>query len=344
MLALASPVLATSLGPYRDAKEVKPAAGYQPAVDGREGGETVETAFPIPALPFTDTGATCDNIHDYDEGCPYFGSNSPDVVYGYTPDHDTSIDIDLCGSQYDTKVFVYVNEVTWGAPYACNDDFYVPGDPCGAWVSKLEFLPVFAGNTYYIVVDGYGSHCGEYLLNVIFSPIPCVVECPPGALLEGEPPLVDDYEDFWNSGCGGYPIYPFQPIWGQGNNSATMCAVSGWYDYYGDDYRDTDWFEVVAAGAQVDWTIFAEHPVLQFVILPDCNLMELVFTEEVDRCTHNTIQIPATTGQLFWLWVAPQDFIGPVNEFDYLMDLSGIRDDPVPIEPVTWGAVKAMYR
>lgn len=33
---------------------------------GREGGETLETAVPIPSLPFVDSGTTCDNADDYD--------------------------------------------------------------------------------------------------------------------------------------------------------------------------------------------------------------------------------------------------------------------------------------
>ena len=41
-----------------------------------EGGETIADAVEVP-FPFTDTGATCDNIDDYDEVCPYADSNSP---------------------------------------------------------------------------------------------------------------------------------------------------------------------------------------------------------------------------------------------------------------------------
>ena len=48
--------------------------------DDREGGETIEDALPITNVPFYDTGATCDNINDYDRACPYF-SLSPDVIY-----------------------------------------------------------------------------------------------------------------------------------------------------------------------------------------------------------------------------------------------------------------------
>ena len=118
---------------------------------GREGGEDIGNAVVIPALPFNDNGYTCDNVNDYDEVCPYGGSYAPDVVYSYTPPANDIIDIDLCASGYDTKVYVYENAYTPGAPYACNDD------ACPGWRSFIDDLPLTGGNTYYIVVDGYGT-------------------------------------------------------------------------------------------------------------------------------------------------------------------------------------------
>jgi hypothetical protein len=83
-------------------------------------------------------------------------------VYAYTPSGDESVNIDLCNSEYDTKVYVYENGWTPGAPYACNDD------ACGyfGYQSALYALDLFGGNTYYIVVDGYGSEYGEYEINI----------------------------------------------------------------------------------------------------------------------------------------------------------------------------------
>ena len=129
--------------------------------DGREGGETFATAFPIAALPFYDTGNTCDNIDDYDEACPYVGSTSPDVVYTYTPPVNQEITISLCDSAYDTKVYVY--DVA-GATLGCNDDFAGCG-PNG-WKSKIECLPIQGGVGIYIIVDGYGGSCGAYDLDI----------------------------------------------------------------------------------------------------------------------------------------------------------------------------------
>ncbi len=108
----------------------------------------------------TNPGNTSDNIDDYDEVCPYTGSLSPDVVYLYQLLEDGAIDIDLCDSGYDTKIFIYENIVTPGAPYACNDD----ADCALAYRSALMGVPVAEGNRYYIVIDGYGSDMGDYTI------------------------------------------------------------------------------------------------------------------------------------------------------------------------------------
>jgi hypothetical protein len=125
---------------------------------GREGGENIATAIPIIALPFNDVGFTCDNVNDYDVACSS-ASTSPDVVYSYTPSVNQIVDINLCGSAYDTKVFVFENSPD--VLVACDDDHYYPGDFCGAWISAIFNLSLTAGNTYYIVIDGWGGDCGN---------------------------------------------------------------------------------------------------------------------------------------------------------------------------------------
>jgi hypothetical protein len=127
----------------------------------RQGGEDIGSAVVIGALPYNDTGTTSGYLNDYDEACPYTGSTSPDVVYAFTPTSDTTVDVTLCnGSAYDTKLFVYENAVTPGAPFACNDD------ECPGYVSELIGMTFVAGNTYYIVVDGYGGGSGAYVIDV----------------------------------------------------------------------------------------------------------------------------------------------------------------------------------
>ena len=135
----------------------------KPAFDGREGGETILDAFLIEALPFNDTGATCDNLDDYEVPCPYGGGIAPDVVYQWHSTFSGTIYIDLCGSLYDTKVFVFDSQFN---EIACNDDYYIYPSPCGEYVSYIGDCPVSSGEVYYIVVDGYVNDCGSYSLEI----------------------------------------------------------------------------------------------------------------------------------------------------------------------------------
>ena len=131
----------------------------------RQGGNTIGEALVIPSLPYLTSGTTSGYTNNYDEACPW-SSTSPDVVYAFTPAEDLIVNIDLCGSSYDTKLYVYENEHTPTSPIACNDDFYGFSNPCGSWVSALFSLYFTAGNTYYIVIDGFGGNSGAYALEI----------------------------------------------------------------------------------------------------------------------------------------------------------------------------------
>ena len=168
MLAVAGTVMAVAPS-GRTLDPVKPAGSiiYTDPAGPRQAGDTIASATPISALPFHDTGTTVGYFNDYDEVCPYTGSTSPDVVYSYDASADVCVSIDLCPSGYDTKVYVYENAV--GNLVACNDD-------ASCTLSYRSFLRVVhftPGNTYYIVVDGYGGSSGTYDLTVT------EVACPP---------------------------------------------------------------------------------------------------------------------------------------------------------------------
>ncbi len=142
---------------------------YDPAnypAPERQGGNTVATATVISVLPYNDFGITSGYTNDYDEVCPYTGSTSPDVVYSFTPSGDIINGfVSLCGyTYYDSKLYIYENTVTPGSPYACNDD-YCTSAVGQSYVSELSGLNFTSGNTYYIVVDGYGGDSGNYELD-----------------------------------------------------------------------------------------------------------------------------------------------------------------------------------
>ena len=108
ILGIAGTALAQDLGTSRDLPvKNTPIVTYEPPAVPMQGGYTIEDATVIPSLPFTDTGTTDGYIDNYDEVCPYTGSTSPDVVYSYTSEITWGINVDLCESSYDTKVYIY---------------------------------------------------------------------------------------------------------------------------------------------------------------------------------------------------------------------------------------------
>lgn len=164
--------------PSSDDKEddISTYIAYDPSdyAQPRQGGDTFDDAVAIDALPYNNTGTTNGYTDDYDEVCPYQNSTSPDVVYSFTPDMDYVLDLSLCGEDtyYDTKIYVYENDadnlaatLDGGAASACNDD-----ECQNSHTNYLSFLPgvvCTAGNTYYIVIDGYGGDAGDYALEIL---------------------------------------------------------------------------------------------------------------------------------------------------------------------------------
>ena len=135
----------------------------------RQGGDTVEDATPVTELPASLEGTVVGYTDDYD--CNDIGtSTSADVVYSITPDMDMAVNMTTCFSSYDTKLFVFENEVgnfavTTDGEEACNDDGET-GEGCTAWTSRIDGLAMSAGNTYYVVVDGWSGSEGDYILDI----------------------------------------------------------------------------------------------------------------------------------------------------------------------------------
>jgi len=344
LFALSSLALAISPNNEMPVKETQITDPGHP--DGREGGETIETAWMIYALPFTDTGNTCDNIHDYDEVCPYTGSLSPDVVYAYEPPYDMCVSINLCDSYYDTKVYVYqdvAGNVPW--PDGCNDDNFNCVDPPVSYTSWIESVEIFAGSTYYIVVDGYGSGCGDYVLYMeeVECPTPCDVICV--GVPEGEPTCYDDYVDNYNGGCNSDPnIFSIQPV-----GDMTVCGESGVYDFGGSTYRDTDWYQIYpCGGAPISITVEAEFGVLFGFVegIEDCLAPAFYSYLTADECTPTTLTEYLPYGA-FAIFVSTSSW-DPlyVCGLEYSLTIEGYTEhcDPTPVEDTTWSTIKSLYR
>ena len=127
-------------------------------------GNLVQSAFEIDMLPFEATGNTAAGFENNYDDCSDI-SSSPEAVYKYTAPTDTTLSISTCYSSFDTKVYVYEN--TTNTVVACNEDagfydYYY----CGYYTSYSDSVAMTAGNTYYIVVDGWGGDAGLYNLQV----------------------------------------------------------------------------------------------------------------------------------------------------------------------------------
>jgi hypothetical protein len=300
-----------------------------------QGGDTIFSARVIPGLPYYDTGTTVGYTDDYAGSC-YFAGGAPDVVYRYTAAAGvTGINISLCASSFDTGLYVYdagLNEI------ACNDDF------CGLQ-SQLDNVPLVAGQTYYIVVDGYSSASGSYSLNfgVCCGPI---LECPPGGVAEGEPPLGDGYVDNFNGGCNT-PGYPFQTLAGDDAGDYVLCGVSGWYANPDGNFRDTDWYLLtVGLTGAIEVTVEAEYATYFFELGPrDCANVGIVQQILAEPGNQVTMTISGyAPGDVAWFWAGPTVFSPPGGEdmYDYVVWFTGLV--PVAAAPTTWSTVKALYQ
>ncbi len=158
--------------------------GNPPIASEFQGGDTCAAAVDLGTLPATVSGTTSGYVNDYDEVCPYTGGTAADVVYSYTPASNMTVFASLCtpgtNTDYDTKLYVYENScpgtVTGCVDDACSSPLY------STYVSEVT-VDLTAGNTYYFVVDGYGTAEGNYTLQVEeFAIQEC--PCPPDADLD----------------------------------------------------------------------------------------------------------------------------------------------------------------
>ena len=349
ILIFTSPSMAVDLGNMFDTPKSNSHIGQNPGTpDGREGGEDISTAFLIPALPFHDTGNTSDNLDDYDVECPY-GGMAKDVIYSYVPPTNEYVNVDLCGSSFDTKTYILDGAFN---VIACNDDYY-SDDECGSYVSFIEAAFLEESVQYFIAVDGYGSHSGDYILDItVFTPPPpCFLTC--DGLPEGEPALGPNYSDAFNGGCNS-PEYgnPFADLTQAGDAAGELvyCGSSGWYSVNNSPVRDTDWMHfMVGAAGLIQWTLDAEHPVFGFLLGGDCESGAVIQDQiTAGPCLPATLMVQGEPGDIVMLWVGPTEYSPPFgfvgHEFNYVGHFTGLASGTVPTDNFSFGAVKSMYR
>ncbi len=346
-LAVAAPGMGADLGRRPAAKVGGGSASSLPLGGERQGGETIETALVVAELPFQDTGTTTGFADDYDEECPAVFGESPDVVYAYTAPADMFLEVDLCHSSYDTRIWIYdaARQVI-----ACNDDGYPDGDPCGGLTSRIAGVRLAGGETYHLIIDGFHLDAGNYQLAMSVF-VPCELFPPSGSLAEGEPPVEDGYLDAYNGGCNS-PQFgnPMRTLHGDATGARILAGRSGWYgDEYQNPCRDTDWFRVYAAGSHpVVAHLDAEAPTYVADLYPlDCAAVDIAQYFLGGPCHASGGTFYWHPGEPHWLWVAPVEFYSPYpygeNEYDYVLWLSGLVPS-VPVETMTWSAVKVLFR
>jgi hypothetical protein len=316
-------------------------AASKPLPDGepaplvpRVQGDTMEDPFIMPAVPFSITGNTCGFNQDYDVMCPY-GSMAPDVVYKYVCEASVAVDIDLCASTYDTKVILYEDSAY--NFYACNDDY------C-AYQSYINNLALAAGHVYYIVVGGYGQSCGDYSLDIDEHEL-CVLECPPGAMPEGEPDCYTNYEDTYNGGCSTGVFQMLEPSC----DPIVICGTTGVFLYYDTAlYRDTDWFQIdLTATSNICLAGDSEIPLYYFIIdgRGGCAGMQIVASAQAGPCEPMSGLCHSCEPGTWWLWTgAAQWDLSFACGSVYWMEITGYTNDVSPSDHTTWGDVKGLFR
>ena len=295
------------------------------------GGDTFGTATVIPALPYSDAGNTCQYADNYSPACAY--SVAPDVVYAFRPTADMCVNVSLCGSGYDTVVGIYQNDPS--TLIACDDD-----SDCGLQ-SKLTSVPLTAGNTYYIVVDGYSSACGDYTLSVTqCEPPPVCPPCPAASIQEGEVTCSSGYVDNFDGGCNSSPeVYRHLAC----APTQSICGTYGTFD--DNSTRDTDWYDIVlTAPTNLTVTVTGGGLTGSAVAILDTSCPPNVFCGQF---TPGVACAPVTCTAA----LAPGTYhIFTASFFDntpcgtpYVMTVSGL-DCPTPTHTKTWGTLKAIYR
>lgn len=221
-------------------------------------------------MPQSLQGNTCSYQDDYDWSCPV-ESQSPDIVYSYSPTYDQTISFDMCTSMYDTKLIIYQNDCD-SDPIACSD--YSPGycgDETQAYVQGLMF---YGGSTYYIVVDGgYSMQCGDYTLNITELPERACQSCTP---------VNADLGSITQTACGD-------------SISGSLGWGGKWIASFSGEEGATYFWDLCPAGTCPGHDGFGDTTDPDFVILDEsCNILTSVDGQE--SCGYRPDE---------WSWICP---------------------------------------
>ncbi len=166
----------------------------------------------------TSTGTNTDN----GPACTATVSTAPGVWYTLTGT-GTDITASMCGSGYDTKIFVYTGSCGSFTCVTGNDDF------CGLQ-SQVTFASV-QSTTYYIMVAGFSTASGLFTLNIT-----CALPPPNNDVCDATPLIIGTNGPFTNINANTQPGEPVPPG-GTCNGQLSWCS--------GQTTSHTVWFTVV---------------------------------------------------------------------------------------------------
>jgi hypothetical protein len=115
-------------------------------------GENCASPIVIASLAYADSSrTTCGFNNNYSPTCDGASGPGTDVVYRYTAPVDQRAAISLCGSSFNTLLYVYEGTCNSSHLIACNNN----SDACGAGSNRsyIACMLLHADSTYYIVVD-----------------------------------------------------------------------------------------------------------------------------------------------------------------------------------------------
>ncbi|MFK7961859.1 MAG: hypothetical protein AB8G96_15190 [Phycisphaerales bacterium] len=259
------------------------------------GGDDPTTASPIAGLPFADSGDTTALTNQFDAVCPFSGSTSPDSWYSYMAADGDILDIALCDSLYDTKVYVLDTNF---AEVGCNDD------ACGGNFRSELVTPALAAGMHFIVVDGWSGEFGAYTLTIEAGEA-CMIECPGGSIDEGE--ACDDTGGVdTNGGCNS-TVFAIDAV----TCGDTVCGIA----WAAGGTRDTDWFELAPTGFSgadsVEYTGLAGFDAAFFYLgeNPECASVAVITAANTTGCGESaTITEVVDSASVTWWFAGKADF------------------------------------
>lgn len=327
-------------------REIEPRDEYRHNIERPEG-DNAENPFYIDLLPFEEYGSTVGYNWDATGSgynCPIW-PHGPDVFYRFVPENNICIDVDLCGSptQYDNWLMVLDEQ---GDDLVCFDQdycsYYGPQSPCGQHTARLAHVTLEKGSIYYIVVGHWASSGAEYLVKV-WEDEPPEIDCPPDAIEEGEPEIVDGYVDVYNSGCSGLsPEQPRTLLEIPDGGVLKVCGNSGW-----SGWPDTDWYEIAPdLTGEISVSLQCERQNYLIHLAPsNCDSYAVQQWGMAGYGEIAEITISTTEGEPTWLFVGPRscqsDYFPNNTSYEYVMT---IRTQVVGRERCSWTSIKALYR